>query len=193
MIQQPLFTPDQAPIPPEYLVTDSVNSALTDLSSGLATTPLSLVTDSEILAVGIPLIQQFEGFSSKPYLDTSKIPTIGYGTTYYENDSRVTMVDLPISQARATEILTYKVQKEFLPGVRGLCPNLTTANQFAAVLSFAYNLGLGALEKSTLRINILANDMASAAQQFLKWDMGDGKVVPGLENRRLKEQAIFLA
>lgn len=146
-----------------------------------------------ILSIAIPLIKGFEGFSSRAYLDSANIPTIGYGTTYYKNGTRVTMKDPPIDEPTAAALLSYKLQVEFLPGVLKLFNNSSAINnnQYAALLSFAYNLGLGALSGSTLAKLINAGNFIAASAEFPKWNLAGGKIVQGLVNRRAKEQALF--
>ena len=68
-----------------------------------------------------------------------------------------------------------------------------TANEHAALVSFAYNCGSGALETSTLRRKLNAGDRQGAADQFLRWDRAGGGVMAGLTKRRQQERALFLA
>ncbi|MDH2135118.1 lysozyme [Sphingobium yanoikuyae] len=69
----------------------------------------------------------------------------------------------------------------------------TTANQLGALVSFAYNLGIGALAKSTLLTKHLVGDYAGAAREFAKWKFGGGRVLPGLIKRRAAEAALYLS
>lgn len=151
------------------------------------------MNDDEILAIATPLIKQFEGFSKVPYLDSVKIPTIGYGTTYYMDGTRVTMNDPPISEAMASNLLSQKLRLEFLPGLHRLFSNSSkiNSNQYAALLSFAYNEGLGNLGRSTLAGKVIAGDYQGASDEFPKWDMAGGQHLNGLKNRRLAEQVIW--
>ena len=140
----------------------------------------------------IDLIKSFEGFYSKPYLCPAGIPTIGYGTIRYENGKKVTLHDMPISKDRAEELLMYEVNRECVPAVLRLCPSLIGhQNKFCAVISFTYNLGSGRLQASTLRRKINAEDWDAAADEFLKWNKGGGKVLKGLDLRRKAEAALF--
>lgn len=146
-----------------------------------------------ILQIATPLIKSFEGFSRVPYLDSAGIPTIGYGTTYYIDGTRVTMKDAPIDEPTAAGLLAYKLQKEFLPGLAQTfgSSDVINDNQYAALLSFEYNTGVGALRGSTLARMVNAGNFSGASLEFLKWDLAGGKVVQGLLNRRTKEQTLF--
>lgn len=151
------------------------------------------MNDDEILAIAVPLIKQFEGFSAKPYLDSVGVPTIGYGTTYYLDGTKVTMTDVSITAETAASLLSLKLKQEFLPGLHRLFSNSSkiNSNQYAALLSFAYNEGLGNLGRSTLAGKVLSGDFAGASAEFPKWDMAGGQHLQGLKNRRLAEQTLF--
>jgi lysozyme len=79
-------------------------------------------------------------------------------------------------------------------GVLRLCPDSAfSQNEFDALASFAFNVGVGALQASTLRRKYNAGDIEGAAEEFPKWNRGGGRVLAGLTRRRLAEQALFLA
>lgn len=140
----------------------------------------------------VELIKSFEGFYSKPYLCPAGIPTIGYGTIRYENGVKVTLADAPITKERALELLMYEVNRACVPAVLRYCPVLVGhENKFNAVISFVYNLGSGRLKASTLRRKINAQEWDAAANEFLKWNKGDGRVLRGLDLRRRAEVALF--
>jgi len=144
------------------------------------------------LALAEGLCRVFEGFSSKPYLCPAGVPTIGYGSTYYADGRTVTLRDAPISEPEARALLQLKLQMEYLPGVLRLCPVLATnESRCNAVVDFAYNLGLGRLQTSTLRRKINAQDWAGAKGQLMLWVRGGGKVLPGLVKRRTAEAALL--
>lgn len=144
------------------------------------------------LSVAVDLCKHFEGFRSKPYLCAAGVPTIGYGATYYLDGSRVTLADRPITKAEAEALLEAQLRMDFLPGVLRLCPSLIahTAALNAAV-DFAFNLGVGRLQSSTLRRRINQGDWAGAREQLMRWVRGGGKVLPGLVRRRQAEAALF--
>ena len=140
---------------------------------------------------GYDLIKEFEGFSDRPYKCSANIPTIGYGNTFYPDGKRVSMLDKQITKEYADEIFKYVVDN-FAFKVSKLIKSKVTQNQFNALVSFAYNVGIGNLEKSTLLklVNINPND-AMIAKQFLRWNKAKGKELKGLTNRRIKESALY--
>jgi len=140
---------------------------------------------------GYDLIKTFEGLSLKPYKCSAGVPTIGYGNTYYENGVKVQMSDTPITKQRAEELLKHSADRYALK-VANLLKKPVTQNQFNALVSFAYNVGSGALASSTLLklVNINPND-AMISKEFLKWTKAGGVKNKGLENRRIKESALY--
>ena len=142
---------------------------------------------------GYELIKTFEGLSLKPYLCSAKVPTIGYGNTFYTNGVKVTMSDAPITQERANEMLKV-IADSFALKVSKITPSGLTQNQFNALVSFAFNLGVQALTNSTLLrlVKINPND-GNIAKEFLRWNKAGGKVVDGLTKRRIKESALYFS
>lgn len=145
----------------------------------------------ELSQKGLNRIKKWEGFSSKPYLCPAGIPTIGYGNTLYEDKSKVTLKDNPITEERATELLK-SVIKNFEKGVITSVTSSINQNQFDSLVDFSYNLGLGNLKSSTLlkKVNKDPNDK-SIWEEFLKWDKCNGKVLEGLLARRTEEATIY--
>ena len=140
---------------------------------------------------GYNLICEFEGLKLKPYLCSAKIPTIGYGNTYYPNGKRVTLLDDAITKEYAFEIFK-TIADKFAKRVDDMVTSEITQNQFNALVSFAYNVGTGAFATSTLlkKVNVNPND-ATIKNEFLKWVRANKKVVQGLVNRRNKEVLIY--
>jgi lysozyme len=138
----------------------------------------------------LELIKRFEGLRLTPYLCSAGVPTIGYGATYYQSGLKVTLFDAPITKAQAEELLRWHVQTVYLPGVLKRCPGLS-GGRLEAVLSFAFNLGLGALARSSLRKAINAKDWSWAALEILKWNRAGGKPNRGLTVRRQAEALIL--
>ena len=151
------------------------------------------MNQDNILRIALPYIKGFEGFRSRPYLDQVGVATIGYGTTYYANGTHVSMSDQPVSEDQASDMLTKKIMTEFMPGLARIFnnSNAINSNQFAALLSFAYNMGVGALAGSTLARLLNAGNVVGASEQFPLWDKAGGVENAGLKARRLKEQALF--
>lgn len=140
----------------------------------------------------IDLCRRFEGFRSKPYRCPAGVPTIGYGTTRYLNGHSVKLNDPPITEQTARVMLMDDLRTNFAPGVLRMCPILREhPNRFNAILDFAYNLGLGRLQTSTLRRCINAQDWTGAVEQLNKWIRGGGKVLPGLVARRAAESQLI--
>ena len=140
----------------------------------------------------IDLIKRFEGFRAKPYLCSAGVPTIGFGSTFYEDATKVTLQDAPISPERAQSLLDLTLNKIFIPGVLRCCPVLINhPKKLGAIVSFAYNLGVGRLQASTLRRRINEQNWEAAGNEILKWNLASGKVSKGLDVRRKAEKALF--
>lgn len=139
---------------------------------------------------GLELIKYFEGLRLQPYLDSVKIPTIGYGTIKYENGTSVTMKDPAITKERAEELLLHYIKK-FEADVNKLVKVKLTQNQFDALVSFTYNLGPTNLRQSTLLAQVNESKFKDAANSFLKWINAGGKPIEGLKVRRRKEKELF--
>ena len=144
------------------------------------------------LDLAAELCRRFEGFRSNPYLCPAGIPTIGYGSTYYASGTKVSLTDAPISKEEADALLMYELRHTYLPGVLRNCPILAThPRRLNSVVDFAYNLGVGRLQTSTLRRKINAQNWEEAKEQLMLWTRGGGKVLPGLVKRRQAECALM--
>ena len=140
------------------------------------------------LDIAAALCKQFEGFRSKPYLCPAGIATIGYGSTYYGNGTKVSLSDAPISEPEASNLLLNELRHTYLPGVLRNCPILATDEKKCnAIVDFCYNLGVGRLQTSTLKRKINAQDWEGAKEQLMLWTKGGGRVLPGLLKRRTAE------
>lgn len=136
---------------------------------------------------GIDLIKSFEGLKLEAYPDpaTGGAPwTVGYGTT---SGVRKGMV---ITKAQAESMLADDVQN-FSRGVESLIRVSTTQEQFDAMVSLAYNIGLGAFSKSTLLRKHNDKCYTCAANQFPLWNKAAGKVMNGLIRRRAAERELY--
>lgn len=140
---------------------------------------------------GIKMIAKFEGFKSCPYLDPVGIPTIGFGNTFYPNGIRVKMTDPKITRAQGLKMLK-EVVKQFEGEInRVLCRELSQ-NQFDAIVSFTYNLGIGSLRRSTLLEKVNRNPCdPSIPDEFRKWTYAKGKRLNGLIKRRDIEAELY--
>ena len=140
----------------------------------------------QISKAGLDLIKQFEGLYLKAYRCPAGVPTIGYGHT-----AGVAMGQT-ITQQQADDYLRRDV-RQFERAVARLVTVPLTQGQFDALVSFAFNLGEGALAQSTLLRLLNAGDYAGAAAQFDRWNKAGGRVLPGLVRRRAAERALFEA
>jgi lysozyme len=138
---------------------------------------------------GLELIKQFEGFRAKAYRDPVGVWTIGYGHTSMAGAPEV-VAGLEVSEAEAEAILARDVE-QFARGVRGLVRVDLSDGQFSALVSFAYNVGLGALKKSSVLTAVNARDFAAVLRRLQLWTKAGGHVLPGLVKRRAAEAALF--
>lgn len=143
-----------------------------------------------ISKTGIDLISSFEGIRLNAYDDSVGVWTIGIGTTIYQNGVKVKKGD-KCTQEQALEYLQHDL-RSFEKTVNDSVKVPLSQNQFDALVSLAYNIGSGAFKNSTLLKKLNAKDYAGAADQFLVWNKGGGKVLKGLVRRRDAERALFL-
>lgn len=140
------------------------------------------------LTLAVELCKRFEGLSLKPYLCPAGVPTIGYGTVYKPDGSKVTMDHPPITKELAERWLLDELAHKYAPSVARLCPVLLVdERRFNAIVDFCYNLGPGNLQVSTLRKCVNARDWEGAKYQIKRWNKGGGRVLPGLVRRRQAE------
>ena len=135
---------------------------------------------------GIALIKEFEGLRLKAYKCPGGVWTIGYGHTAGVKPGMV------ISEAQAEEYLKADLIafERYLNGLR-LALN---QNQFDALISFIYNVGTGNFSSSTLLRKVRANPQDnSIMDEFLRWVYSKGRVLPGLQRRRLDEMKLYFS
>ena len=161
-------------------------------------------------------MHKYEGFMNKPYLCPAHIWTIGYGHVLYQEQIRLPVVrppgkttaDIPMIRKEMPlriedfriwskdeiDALFRKDVANFERGVLRLVPGVVgRQGSFDALVSFAFNAGLGNLQRSTIRMKANRGDWEGAAEAFMAWTKGGGKVLPGLVKRRQAEIALFLA
>lgn len=143
----------------------------------------------------LDLIKAFEGLYLEAYQCPAGIWTIGYGHTgIRHNDGTVFKGRTLKDEAEALALLAQDLQV-FEAGVTKLLLTRAAAemtpNMFGALVSFAFNCGLGNLQKSTLLQRINSRDWFAAAGEFSKWNRANGKVLRGLTRRRLAEACLF--
>lgn len=139
------------------------------------------------VAVAASLARRFEGCYLTPYLCPAGVPTIGYGATYYEDGTSVTLLDPAITRGCAEALLLWMVRSRYLPAVLRLCPGVDNPQRLAALIDFAFNLGAGKLRASTLRKKVNAGAWDEVPAELRKWVKAAGRVLRGLFLRREAE------
>jgi len=143
-------------------------------------------------AKNIDLIIKFEGFSSVPYLCPASIPTIGFGSTRYVDGTKVKLIDMPITEVEAMELLR-ETLVNFEKCINKNVKVPINQNQFDSLVSFTYNVGCGNFEKSTLLKKLNEEDYVGASDEFVRWNKANGVPLRGLTARRLAERDLFLS
>lgn len=141
---------------------------------------------------GINMIKEFEGLRLTAYRDSVGVWTIGYGNTYYEDGTVVKQGD-KITQERADRLFRSIVDK-FADQVRNALnnPDRVSDTQFSAMVSLAYNIGIGAFRGSTLLRKVNANPCdPTIPDEFPRWNKAGGKVLDGLTRRRKAEADLY--
>jgi len=148
------------------------------------------------------VIAHHEGVRLKPYRCPARLWTVGVGHVIDPSHARVpfeerSYLEIPdgwnrkFTMDEVNAILAADLQR-FERGVLRYCPRGITQGRFDALVSFAFNVGLGTLQRSTLRQKHNRGDFDGAADEFLKYCLGGGKVLKGLVNRRKDERAMYL-
>jgi GH24 family phage-related lysozyme (muramidase) len=138
---------------------------------------------------GLDLLTEFEGLRLKAYIDPVGIWTIGYGHTSAAGEPLVAS-GLVITKDEAGEILK-RDMGQYEEGVRKYVKVDLTQGQFDALTDFAYNAGVGALQKSTLLKKVNAGKFDEVPAEFMKWTKGGGRELPGLVRRRRAEVKLW--
>ncbi len=150
------------------------------VGKGNSVTPAMVVSQA-----GLDFIKQREGFRANAYQDEAKVWTIGYGHI------KGVKQGMTITESEALELFHEEV-KQFTGGVIALIKVPVDQNQFDALVSFAYNVGLNAFRKSTLLDKLNRGMYHAASLEFTRWVWTGGKRSKGLEKRRLLEKEMFL-
>ena len=140
-------------------------------------------------ADGLALVKEFEGLRLKAYKCPAAVWTIGYGHTSAAG-APIVSADMLISKENAEEILQ-RDMVQYEDGVRGLVKVGLTQGQFDALVDFAYNAGVGALQKSTLLKKVNAEKFDEVPAEFMKWTKGGGRELLGLVRRRRAEVKLW--
>lgn len=143
-----------------------------------------------INAAALSLIKRFEGLKTTAYFCPAHIPTIGFGHTATVKAGDVGVKK--ITEAQAEKLLQDDL-KRFEADVTRLVKVSINENQFGALVSFAYNIGVGAFAGSTLLKLLNAGRTKEAADQFARWNKAGSRELAGLTARRSAERLLFLA
>ena len=156
----------------------------------------------KVSAKAIKMIQHHEGVRQKPYRCPAKLWTVGVGHVLYPEQGKLKIDERDGFALKIEDFRVFSMEEvdailradldRFERGVEKFCPVPLTQGQFDALVSFSFNVGLGTLQRSTLRQKVLRGDMEGASEELLKYCMAGGKVLRGLLNRRKDEQAVFL-
>ena len=151
----------------------------------------------------IAMIQHHEGIRYKPYRCPAKLWTIGVGHVMYPKQGKLKVENRDEFLLRPEDNRVWTKEEvdgilrsdlaRFERGVAQFCPVPLTQGMFDGLVSFSFNVGLGTLQRSTLRQKLLRGDKTGAGEEFLKYCMAGGKILKGLQNRRIDERALFLS
>ena len=133
---------------------------------------------------GIDLIKHFEGCETEAYLCPAGVPTIGYG-----HIKGVQMGDV-ITEAQAEEMLVEELT-EYENYIHDCVTAPLNQNQFDAMVSWVFNLGVGNLKSSTLLKTLNIGNYRGVPEQIMRWNKAGGKVLEGLTRRRQAEADLF--
>jgi lysozyme len=151
----------------------------------------------------IEMVKHHEGVRFKPYRCPARLYTVGVGHVMYPEQGRLKIEDrdgFPLrpednrvwTKDEVDAILKADLAR-FEKGVATYCTVPLTQGMFDALVSFSFNVGLGTLQRSTLRSKLNRGDKLGAADELLKYCLGGGKILKGLQNRRIDERAMFLS
>jgi lysozyme len=151
----------------------------------------------------VKMIKHHEGVRQKPYRCPARLWTVGVGHVMYPEQAKLKLDQRDGFALRPEDNRTWTMDEvdgilksdlqRFEQGVGLYCPVPITQGQFDAMVSFSFNVGLGTLQRSTLRQKVLRGDMDGAAEEFLKYCIAGGKILRGLQVRRQDERALFLS
>jgi len=151
----------------------------------------------------VEMVKHHEGVRFKPYRCPAKLWTIGVGHVLYPDQGKMPIDQRDSYALHPEDNRTFSTEEvdgilrsdlaRFERGVAQFCPVPLTQGMFDSLVSFSFNVGLGTLQRSTLRQKLLRGDKAGAAEELLKYTKGGGKVLPGLVKRRQDERALFLS
>ena len=151
----------------------------------------------------IDMIKHHEGVRVNPYRCPARLWTVGVGHVMFPEQGKLKIEDRDAFVPPPEAMRKYTMEEvdgilrsdldRFERGVERFCPVSLTQGMFDGLVSFSFNVGLGTLQRSTLRQKVLRGDKEGAAEELLKYCMAGGKILKGLQNRRIDERALFLS
>ena len=142
--------------------------------------------------VCIQLLKHHEGVRYKPYTCPANLWTVGVGHLIGDGKSLPREWNKTFTQAEVDGLLKRDLSR-FELGISKMLPNVPLRqHEFDAILSFCFNLGLGCFQRSTIRQALLRGDKEQAMESLVKYCRAGGKILKGLQNRRLDERKLFL-
>lgn len=143
--------------------------------------------------VCIQLIKHHEGVRYKPYTCPAGLWTVGVGHLIGNGKFLPREWNKTFTQVEVDGILKHDLNR-FELGICKMLPNVPLRqHEFDALVSFSFNLGLGTFQRSTIRQALLRGDKETAMASLVKYCRAGGKVLKGLQNRRLDERKLFLS
>ena len=139
----------------------------------------------------LDMIVHHEGLRLKPYKCPAGLYTVGVGHLIGDGKSLPDSWNRTFTLEEVYDLLAKDVTR-FERGVERLITIPLKQGEYDAIISFAFNLGLGTLQKSTLRQKLNRGDKEGAIESLLKYNKAGGKILKGLDNRRKDEAALFL-
>lgn len=150
----------------------------------------------------LDMIKHHEGVKLKPYRCPARLWTVGVGHVIVPDHAKTPFderLNLKLPKEWNRQLTMEEVDailqtdlKRFEAGVRKLCPSNLSQSRLDALVSFSFNVGLGNLQRSSIRMRHNRGDFAGAADEFMKWTKAAGKVLPGLVKRRTDERNLYL-
>jgi lysozyme len=139
----------------------------------------------------IKLLRHHEGVRNKPYKCPAKLWTVGIGHLIGDGKTLPPEWNKTFTNEEIDGILKHDL-KRFELGVHKMLPNVPLRqHEFDAIVSFCFNLGLGCFQRSTIRQALLRGDKEAAMESLVKYCKAGGKILKGLQNRRLDERRLF--
>ena len=140
---------------------------------------------------GIALIKHYEGVRSRPYRCAANLWTCGVGHLIGDGKHLPDSWNRTFTKEEIDGLLKSDLRR-FELGVHKMLPNVPLRqHEFDALVSFCFNLGLGCFQRSTLRQALLRGDKKAAMESLVKYCRAGGKILRGLQTRRLDEKALF--